>query len=357
MNNDFDKLLDLNEDLDVNEKALSRKINKKTNIRIIRIVLITLIAIAVITFGISQICNLVFYNPEKKCDYVKDDVTEFQFLMDIYTGLNYPGTVYVPDNYDKIEKHGFGSYTVKGSLQDDFHTIHVGANNNMEYSIKRGKMEYEDTYNLGLDNRTLMFYNPESIFGKYSDDNEDDDYEKTALTLSEDELNAIEELPESSYIKVFLSFNKLETMDNTVNFMKKYPGSEFSWIGIDSEHVSVVNNYDGIRLNTVFGYGLTDEAKKEYPELLLQDFDFTGSDLEQCYLSRIKLLKDNPDFMKLVSKDMYRLDEDYETVKKPEDVKAVGICGTIKKADFLKMIKTGEIKYVNILDVKLSSFN
>ena len=40
-----------------------------------------------------------------------------------------------------------------------------------------------------------------------------------------------------------------------------------------------------------------------------------------------------------------------------EDVKAAGICGTVKKTDFLKMIKTGEIRYTNILDVKLSSFN
>ena len=357
MNNDFDKMLDLNEDLEVNEKTLSRKINKKANVKILKIVLITLIAIAVILLGISQICNMVFYNPEKKCDYVKDDVTKFQFLMDIYTGLNYPGTVYVPDNYDKIEKHGFGSYTVKGSLQDDFHMIHVGANNNMKYSVKRGNLEFEDTYNLNLNNRILMFYNPESIYRENSDDNEDDDYEKTVMTLSEDEVKAIEELPDSSYIKVLLSFNKLETMDNTVKFMKKYPNSKFSWIGIDAKHVSIANTYDGIRLNTVFGYELTEEAKVEYPELLLQDFDFTGSDLEKCYLSRIKLLKDNPDFMKLVSKDQYRLDGEYETVKKPEDVKAVGVCGTIKKDDFLKMIKTEEIKHVSILDVKLSLFN
>lgn len=357
MNKDFDELLNLDEDLNINEKALSRKINKKANMRVFKIVIITLIALAVITFGASQVCNIVFYDADKKCKYIEDDVTEFQFLMDIFTGLNNPGTAYIPATYDGVEKHGFGSYTVKGSLQDEFHTIHVGADNNMKFEIKRGKLTYEDTYNLGLNNKTTFFYNPESL---YYIDKQSDDYAKSIMAITDKDIEAVEELPDSSYLKVLLSFNKLESMDDTLKFIRKYPDSLFTWIGIDSDHSMVASSYDGIRLNTVFGYGLTKETEEKYPELLLEySDDSTGENLEQCYLSRIKLMKDNPDFLEMVSEGYsnYRLDNDYETVKKTEDVKAVGICGNVKKDDFLKMVKSREIKYAHILDVKLSTFN
>lgn len=362
MNNDFDKLLNFDDDLNVNEKELSRKINKQANMRIFKIVIFTLIAIVVMVFGVSEVCNLIYYDAGKESQYTEpyDDggnVTEFQFLMDIFTGLNNPGTAYIPMGIDGVEKHGFGSYTVKGSLQDAFHSLHIGADNNMKFEIKRGKLTYEDMYNLGLNCKTTMFYNPESL---YYIDKESSHYAKSVITITDKDVEAVEELPDSSYFKVLLSFNKLESMDDTLKFIRKYPDSYFTWIGIDSDHSMVVSSYDGIRLDTIFGYELTKEVEEKYPELLFQySDDSTGEELEQCYLSRIKLIKDNPDFLKMVSEGYsnYRLDDDYETVKTSEDVKAVGVCGTIKKADFLKMVKSGEIKYAHIQDVKLSKFN
>ena len=367
-NDTFDEMFDLENELKTesyDNKKLNRKLNFQINKRIFRSILLFVLVIAVVIAAFSEGLNLFYYNPSTLSDEnVQEDdykVTEFDFLMDMYLGLNYPDYAYT-SSYDSVRKNGFGSYDVTVSVQDSFYPVTVGGPGNITFKIKRNKLDLKtapDHFNFAK--KVGIFYH---------------EYDKDLVELPEEAVSLasilevtdkmteeIQKLPDSCILKVALSFDDSQSMNDTFSFMNKYPDSDFFWIPVESNRMYVLDTFDGIPLHTITGYELTDEAKESYPSLILVDNNFTADELAQCYLSRIKLLDDHPEFLKLAGSffgqypaSAYKENPDKQ-ITKPEDVKAVGVYGNLPKNDLLTMIESGDIHYVSIQDVKLSSFS
>lgn len=377
---EFDKLMDLSEDMKTDgdkdmeidpdhdmeidmaaEKTLHKKINRQINRRIFKGVLITLAAIALAVVSVSKFLDLIFYDPftpSPENQQVEGfPVTDFNFLMDIYTGLSFPGTFYLPCQ-ESATSQGFGSYTIPAGIRDQFYPLSIDGRSNLTFTIKKGKLSIDAASSPRLLTKTVnQFYHP-SASGKENPAPVD-----PVLKITEEKKEEIRQLPDSAILKTALSFPESRSMEDTLEFINHYPDSTFSWIPVDSQKMFIGNTYDGIRLHTPLGYELTEETKEIYPSLLPDPGKLTPEILEECYLSRTKLLEDNPDFLKLLSTFFgpypgpAYLENPDNQIKKPEDVKAIGVYGYVTKNDFLTMIESGEIPYAFIEDVKLSSFS
>ena len=134
---------------------------------------------------------------------------------------------------------------------------------------------------------------------------------------------------------------------------------------MDSDVQFMVGSFDGIRLDAVIAYPLTEEAEEKYPYLTLCDFseETTAEQLEQCYLSRLQILRDNPIFLRVVSHEQGYYDDARRKTSQIDDRLAeieekglwsIGLYGRITKEDFLTMVEKGEVPYAVIKDVKLS---
>jgi len=111
---------------------------------------------------------------------------------------------------------------------------------------------------------------------------------------------------------------------------------------------------------------LTEETNEIYPNLILEysDGEVTEEQLEQCYLSRLQILYDNPEFLSVVEGESGVFNN--QLIRKREQIKrrfdeinteglwSIGLYGRITQEDFLAMVESGEITYANIKDAKLS---
>jgi len=240
-------------------KKMKKKMEKQMNKRIFLGIILTAAVTGILLFLISCSFDLLFYNPKKPSKYIEDTELEdyvysdFHFLMDIYTGLTYPGKRYYQvEHLSKSE--GFGSYKMYAKIQDTYEPMNIDGRYNTVYQMKRNRFLVEP---------------------------------------------------------------------------------------------------------------LTEEAKEKYPYLTLPYLseETTAAHLEQCYLSRLQILRDNPIFLRVVSHEQGYYDGARRKTSQIDDRLAeiqekglwsIGLYGRITKEDFLTMVEKGEIPYAVIKDAKLS---
>jgi len=228
--------------------------------------------------------------------------------------------------------------------------------------MKRNKLSIEmisDETNLAV--KISEFYND-------SKETPSKSYVKGILGITEEKIEEIEKLPESAVLKASISFPESIPLEETLEFLKVYPDSRFVWIGLDSKERFVEGTYDGINLMQVIGYDFNNQVKEKYPSLMLgkDASECTAEELEECYRSRLQILNDNPDFMKLMNScigDPVNLEREQELRElriseiEEDGLYSIGVYGYIRKQDFLNMVKDGSVVYADIQDVKLSFFN
>ena len=391
---DLDKLLSLDEDLeelkekvvhrndekhmddgvftetiDKSDISLSRKlkkaVDKQINRKVFRGIILTVLAGAVILFVTSLLFDSFFYNPMKPSRYVKEAEegymvhSDFHFLMDIYTGLHFAGKTYWPLE-SQNEKEGFGSYHMYAKIQDIYEPLHIDGRYNTVFEINQNRYSVEAlTEEHHLSRYVWDFYND----SKWEKEN---DYVREMLDMDEKRMAEIEKLPESAVIYANVCFDEVRNLKDALDFIRSYPDSDFGWIAMDSDVQVLGGTFDGIRLTTNFGYALTEETNEIYPNLILEysDGEVTEEQLEQCYLSRLQILYDNPEFLSVVEGESGVFNN--QLIRKREQIKrrldeinteglwSIGLYGRITKEDFLAMVESGEITYANIKDAKLS---
>jgi len=363
---EFEEALNLDEEMPVDfsaEKNLKKTMEKQINKRVFRSVLLIFLGIAGAILIISNLFDQIFYNPEKSSPYLESKLaySDFNLLMDIYIGLNYPGRVYYPVE-EESESSGFGKYLVKAKVQDDFSPLVINGQYNTVFEVKRNKLSIEmisDETNLAV--KISEFYND-------SKETPSKSYVKGILGITEEKIEEIEKLPESAVLKASISFPESIPLEETLEFLKVYPDSRFVWIGLDSKERFVEGTYDGINLMQVIGYDFNNQVKEKYPSLMLgkDASECTAEELEECYRSRLQILNDNPDFMKLMNScigDPVNLEREQELTElriseiEEDGLYSIGVYGYIRKQDFLNMVKDGSVVYADIQDVKLSFFN
>lgn len=388
---ELDDLLDIENDTEkVNQKEIAKKIKKHIGTRIYARVVITIIALIVLGtggyFGSSKLISLLYYNPTSEREllvqyhngssYYQDD---FSALLENYAGLLNPGKEFMP--YWEKEKNahskGFGTYVYRFNIREHFDNISDVYTYNSQFTIKRNKRDSLESYCSTVIPQEL-FYNPVCKVNNafIEDDSPKVMYRNVSQDM--DYIKEIEELPDSTVFLADVSFDKAKTADETVNFMKKYPEGWFSWVAVNDpsflaeEHVST-----GISLNTSYGYN--EKTLEKYPNLDEDMYNYNGEDgyeqhggteLQQAYLSRLKLLMDHEAFVESVMADgiflggeggirgfcysTMLMQEQYEYVSK-NGIEVIGLKMEIGKQDLMKMIENNEIQYLYVEDVRLTN--
>lgn len=313
-------------------------------------ILITIIIICVVIagyFGTDWLFKQTYYNPFLIDDIVEnsDESANFDVLMATYINMYYPGKLYYPI---ECSDEGFGKYQIKAKIQEIFDPLYGDNADNITFTIKRSKLTIaSDEFNLYR------------VSHEYLDINETDLDEYTA-SLHEQwttrDYSDIQELPESAYLDVSLTFSKYKNAQEVVDFINRYNNSLFNWLALDASDQMAA----GVSIYDAVVYDLNNESKEKYPSFYL-DEEYTADMLQECALSKLKMLIDHSDFIDLIKQsNLYYdtmssngIDQRYQDIKE-NGLQVIGIRGYVKKSDLLNMINSGEIYYGYVNDVKMS---
>lgn len=316
-------------------------------------ILITIIIICVVIagyFGTDWLFKQTYYNPfliDDIVDNSDESVTQYGFdvLMGTYINMYYPGKLYYPI---ECSDEGFGKYQIKAKIQEIFDPLYGDNADNITFTIKRSKLTIaSDEFNLYR------------VSHEYLDINETDLDEYTA-SLHEQwttrDYSDIQELPESAYLDVSLTFSKYKNAQEVVDFINRYNNSLFNWLALDASDQMAA----GVSIYDAVVYDLNNESKEKYPSFYL-DEEYTADMLQECALSKLKMLIDHSDFIDLIKQsNLYYdtmssngIDQRYQDIKE-NGLQVIGIRGCIKKSDLLNMINSGEIYYGYVNDVEVS---
>lgn len=314
-------------------------------------ILITIIIICVVIagyFGADWLFKQTYYNPFLIDDIVEnsDESANFDVLMGTYINMYYPGKLYYPI---ECSDEGFGKYQIKAKIQEIFDPLYGDNADNITFTIKRSKLTIaSDEFNLYR------------VSHEYLDINETDLDEYTA-SLHEQwttrDYSDIQELPESAYLDVSLTFSKYKNAQEVVDFINRYNNSLFNWLALDASDQMAA----GVSIYDAVVYDLNNESKEKYPSFYL-DEEYTADMLQENVLSRLKVLIDHSDFIDLIKQsDLYYdtmaankgIKQRYQDIKE-NGLQVIGIRGYVKKSDLLNMINSGEIYYGYVNDVKMS---
>ena len=343
---DFDKLLE-EENVSLNiEKQIKRKMNKSIYTR----VLVLLISIALIVVGVYKGSNLiqseVYYNPNNEEQFLVDDVkgNEFKVLFQTFLGLIHPGQSCW--FFDDIEDLGNGKYSFAVKVFDSFYSSNYDWQTNMTFGIEKSKLKI----NTNASSERLLviadeFVEPGKTSSTYSD-NLDYIYKE------------VQALPDSGYINASISFKEYKTLDEVVSYMETYNDVAFKWLALKGMNLDS-QIAGGMTLYESSYWDLSENTIKEYPYFYIWKNEQRNADtLKQNYLSKLKILLDHKDFVKVMENEFGGL-LDYETIqshydKAQNEMLAYGFRINIKKADFLKILENEDISMARVHDVKLS---
>lgn len=313
-------------------------------------ILITIIIICVVIagyFGTDWLFKQTYYNPFLIDDIVdnSDESANFDVLMATYINMYYPGKLYYPI---ECSDEGFGKYQIKAKIQEIFDPLYGDNADNITFTIKRSKLTIaSDEFNLYR------------VSHEYLDINETDLDEYTASLYEQwttRDYSDIQELPESAYLDVSLTFSKYKNAQEVVDFINRYNNSLFNWLALDASDQMAA----GVSIYDAVVYDLNNESKEKYPSFYL-DEEYTADMLQECALSKLKMLIDHSDFIDLIKQsNLYYdtmssngIDQRYQDIKE-NGLQVIGIRGCIKKSDLLNMINSGEIYYGYVNDVEVS---
>lgn len=344
----FDELFHDTDYVEVNQK-IYHQMNKKIYSKVIKGFVVICLIITTIFFGTSQLLNVVYYNPNHEEKFLKDDnANEFEVLFSTYYQMLHPGIIYVPEMNRKdttIKSLGFGRYESRGRIQSIFEPLILGPKVNTSLEISRSKIEINGPVETGCINE---FKDPENKGFQ-------------AITELNEMKKEIENLPDSAYLDISLSFENYISLEDVSEIIRKYPNT-VRWIALKNQSFYNVQGIAG-GMSTVSHvyWTFTDDAEIEYPMFMLPyDENITANSLREHYLSHLKLLLDHPDFINALSNPFgyiitpNKLKENYEKAQK--ELLSYGIRVYIDKKDILKLIEEYDVSYININDVKLSRF-
>ena len=227
-------------------------------------ILITIIIICVVIagyFGTNWLFKQTYYNPFLIDDIVEnsDESANFDVLMGTYINMYYPGKLYYPL---ECSDEGFGKYQIKAKIQEIFDPLYGDNADNITFTIKRSKLTIaSDEFNLYR------------VSHEYLDINETDLDEYTAS----------------------LTFSKYKNAQEVVDFINRYNNSLFNWLALDASDQMAA----GVSIYDAVVYDLNNESKEKYPSFYL-DEEYTADMLQECALSKLKMLIDHSDFIDLI---------------------------------------------------------
>lgn len=345
---DFDELFEVSEDKDYTKKV-AKGINQSIYKRIFKTLLVGCLSITGIYFGTSAFISKINYDPNSVKLTTNTDKNSFNILLLTYLNMYYPGYEfsmqygsYVPEGFSRY----LGEFYKLSPLEK-----YKRDNNQSKIGIEiKGSRLYVDFGSSEGLERFSGDLDPtkEQRYDEYTDD----------YILSE-----INELPESSRIEMMAGFTEYRTFDEVAQLISMYPELSFNWVATNTEGA------DGFSLKGEDWLELNETSKDKYPNLLLATKQPNGQEMEEHFRSSIKLLLDNPEFIELVQRnifkeltnsdrrmivlqpiDEFKLEEDL----KQEKIYSVGVNFNGKKQDVLNFLENESVQRYQVKDVALS---
>lgn len=335
------------------QKRVRRAMNRTMYSRILSVLVIVVLLGTGICFGISAVMDAVNYDPGRE-NSVMDDLEgnhrEFSFLLEETINMYYPGMrCIVPSNEagDSFTAKGFGRYDVNVSLLRAFDYLTLPSAPTDTFRIRMSKL---DTGYSPLSMRVNEFIAPDREVG-----------ETTGYTYEEIQ-QEMEKLPDSAWLDVSVSFGEYLSADEVAQLMRSFSQAQFQWLALKGQEAPYYGGVaGGMHLYSVFGDGFSQESQERYPGYFLpQPSEITGADLERCLRSRLQLLLDHKDFVKLMSSSFTNqisqqlLEERLENAK--NEWACYGIRLMVGREDLEKLSEQLPISQIVINDVKVSRF-
>lgn len=341
------------------QKKLKKSMNRTLNSRILGALLVIALVGTVLFFGTSAMVDGMFYSPSREEGFLNTDGYqengEFRLLMEDTIRMLFPNVrAFMIPNHEgeNVDSHGFGTYDVDMKILNLNSYIHLDGVPTHQFKIKRSKLDtgYAPFYYM-LDE----FKEPGSQQTVYDEN------------LPENIGPEIEELPASARLDVSLSFADYKTSDQIAKLIRDYPDISFEWTALKGQNATNVQGVAGgmfLSHNTFESF--TEEAKEKYPSYYLfldlkEDQEITGEDLEMCLKSRLQLLCDHPDFLKMAESGFKGHASIGIMKKRLENAKEEWACYGVRiltsRDDLLKLMEEVPMSQIRINDVKVSKYS
>lgn len=344
----FEDSHSLEQDTNLNEANLKKSIRKRISKLIILITVIVLTLIAISFYSIPKVIDYLFYNP-----------LEGQVLTKTTNKIEVPSDYemreYISNQIDldedpltamMIEKTGTANYTVSKEYYNSFR----GEKYLNKEVINKGSLVSSINDSM---NKYSLLYGENSEVG-------------VDVSLAEtSELNEkINQLPDSSHLKVTLSFKSEQNWTNLISYLKKHPN-----ILVYSASISNVesNQNIGIRFNPVtnlnseltnfeFSNDVTNRFDKKYNNLLNKPtLNSSEADVKKFILSNINYLND--DLSKQDKNPALTIDKKIQ-LKDNDTIMFSNITVSFAKSEWNSIIKEDLFHSVILNDLSLfSNFN
>lgn len=344
----FEDSHSLEQDTNLNEANLKKNIRKRISKLIILITVIVLTLIAISFYSIPKVIDYLFYNP-----------LEGQVLTKTTNKIEVPSDYemreYISNQIDldedpltamMIEKTGTANYTVSKEYYNSFR----GEKYLNKEVINKGSLVSSINDSM---NKYSLLYGENSEVG-------------VDVSLAEtSELNEkINQLPDSSHLKVTLSFKSEQNWTNLISYLKKHPN-----ILVYSASISNVesNQNIGIRFNPVtnlnseltnfeFSNDVTNRFDKKYNNLLNKPtLNSSEADVKKFILSNINYLND--DLSKQDKNPALTIDKKIQ-LKDNDTIMFSNITVSFAKSEWNSIIKEDLFHSVILNDLSLfSNFN
>lgn len=266
-----------------------RKMMNRTLYSRIAVSILAVILLGVVTcFVFSQFASILFYDPGREPRFLEEDNRnglEFSLMLEDTVSMLFPGVrCWVPNGYTAT---GFGRYDVNVLLDNTFDAPVLGTHPTHTFHIRASQLDTDSVFLAPSGNEFIL-----------------PDAKKEALPgyLPDAIREELHNLPASAWLDVSISFSESLTADEVAELIRTNPDIIFQWLALEGQNASLFSNAaGGMFLYHTRCEQFLPEAAEQYPNYYLpQSSELTGSILEECLHSRLQLLLDHPDFVKMV---------------------------------------------------------
>ncbi len=301
--------------------------------------------IVIIVASIGLVFASVFFFNKYKT-YNPNDEEDFSTLLIVAFSHFYPNSTV--SSYVTEEKI---NYTIDGYEIPIFSTsrlLTIYGSVNAVMKIGKDKMTIEP-----IGEQSIMDYIYPTV-GLYYDE-----YEESEESLSHD-YNTFESIPETSYIRARIALNNNMTLEEVAKINNDIDDgySSITWIGFDIENKNQIRQAE---IGTFIDHNLLPEFDEvKYPNLFLPSDNYDGNDIQEHFLSELKILNDHPEFNALFNDSFAgiantNLNYYIDLVENEElEVKTVYVC--MKKDVFLETFDKSMVKAINIHEISLTQY-
>ncbi len=355
---DLDRMLAGSKEEDLNpeaEKQFQKKVRRSMNRTIYARAALAILLAAVLAvglyFGASQTVNLICYRPQRETPFlIPGDSESEEFIVLLEDTVS----TYFPGKYCWVLKepqaHGFGRYSADLLITDAYgpQSYTGPATAQLQIGLSKLNMGHVPLYI-----QVMEFLDPEY---PYSVNPQTEEFSDSVDSVRQE----LQNLPKSAYMDVSVSFPAGISSEEAARIINGFTGIRVRWLALEGQNVTKFESASGgMFLDHLRGEKMTEEAAEKYPNYYLPH-EVTGEALEQCLQSRLQMLIDHPDFVRLMETQfeslisMSMLQERLENAKENWACYGMRLVGGPEEIE--KLMDEMSVTYVRINDVKISRF-